>query len=203
MRAIRNGHQLGRDAQVIVGLANAALEHRFDPELSADSSHVSAAFLKFKRGRSSDHPELRDIGKGVEDLFRHAFAKIPLVALRAHVDKWQDGNGGTIAVLGGMTGQFRGNANSVAGEIKKPGENYDDGKADDDEHDQSRHDPFGQMERREGDFTDLKEDPTDDRVGCDHRVDATPLQFTGQLSPAKRSALFHFGHNKIRVATIR
>ena len=91
----------------------------------------------------------------------------------------------------------------MAGEIKKPGENYDDRKANDDEHDQSRHDPFGQMERREGDFTDLKEDPTDDRVGCDHRVDATPLQFAGQLSPAKRSALFHFGHNKIRVATIR
>ena len=129
MRATRNGHQLSRDTQVIVGLANAALEHRFDPELSADSSHVSAAFLKFKRRRSSDHPELPDIGEGVEDLFRHAFAKIPLVTLRAHVDKWQDGNGGTIAVLGGMTGQFRGNANSMAGEIKKPGENYDDGKA--------------------------------------------------------------------------
>ena len=91
----------------------------------------------------------------------------------------------------------------MAGEIKKPGENHDDRKAKDDEHDQPRHDPFGQMERREGDFTDLKEDPTDDRVGCDHRVDATALQFTGQLSPAKRSALFHFGHNKLRVATIR
>src|SRR4030095_11864163 len=186
-----------------VGFATPSLEDGFDPELSADSSHVPAAFLKFKRRRSSDHPELPDIGKRVEDLFRHAFAKVPLVAFRAHVGKWQDGNGGTSALRGGTISQFWGKPNSVAGEIKKPGENYDDGKADDNKHDQSRHDPFGQMERREGDFTDLKEDPNDERVGCDHRVDATPLQFTGQLSPAKRSALFYFGHNKLRVATIR
>ena len=40
-----------------------------------------------------------------------------------------------IALVGGTISQFRGEANSVAGEIKKPGENYDDGKAEDNKHD--------------------------------------------------------------------
>ena len=102
-----------------------------------------------------------------------------------------------------MSWQVRGEANSVAGEIKKPGENDDNRKADDDEYDEPGHDPFGQVKRSEGDFTDLKQHPTDDRVGRNHRVDVAAPQLTGQLSPTKTRSLFHFRHADTRIAIIR
>ena len=86
--------ELGRDAEEVPGLANAALEDGPDAQLPSDLADVELHVLEGERGRAGHDPDPLEAGQGVDELLGQSFAEIIVVLGRAHVGEGKDGHGG-------------------------------------------------------------------------------------------------------------
>ena len=89
MKPVRDVDQLGRDPQLRVGPAHAALQDRPHPQLLADGPDVIGHVLKRERGRARRHAQRRDAAQGVQNLFRHAVAEVPVLGIGAEIHERQ------------------------------------------------------------------------------------------------------------------
>ena len=81
--------ELRRDANLIAGIPNTALQHVGGIELRADGPKIFILALELKRRSTANHRKTRNLGQQIEDLLRHAVTEILLVPLLAHIRKRQ------------------------------------------------------------------------------------------------------------------
>ncbi len=92
MEAVLDVDELGRDAQMVAGLAYAPFEHGLDIEPPADLPDIEVhAFESEGRGAGHD-PQVLNVGQGIDQLLSDPFAEIFLVFVRAHIGEGEDGD---------------------------------------------------------------------------------------------------------------
>ena len=84
--------ELGRDAELVLDLADTALEHRGHAQAAPDLTDVHGLELDRKGRALGRHLEVADLGQGGDNLLGQALAEIFLVFLGAEVCEGQDGD---------------------------------------------------------------------------------------------------------------
>src|SRR5512137_327627 len=92
MTAVFDVYQLGRYAQLVAGLADAAFKHRAHAEFSSDRSDVLRFALVSEGGGPRGDAQASHVYKVAYDLLRDPVTEITLVLFRAHVGKGEDSN---------------------------------------------------------------------------------------------------------------
>ena len=92
MRARAGIDELPRDADLVSGLAHAALEDVADPQFAPDLLHVYGPALVGKAGIAGDHEQAVKARQGRDDLLDHPVGEIFLLSVAAHVLERQDGD---------------------------------------------------------------------------------------------------------------
>ena len=89
---LAHAHQVDGDAEPVVGLAHAALEHGGDVEPAAGLAGVLAPALEREGGGGRGDPEPRHPAERGGQLLGHAVAEILVGAVGAGVDQGEDGD---------------------------------------------------------------------------------------------------------------
>ncbi len=105
VRIVGDVDELRRDPQPLARLADAALEHGAYPQRLAHPAQVLLATEAERRG-TRDHPQIREPGQRVDDLFGQPVAEVVVLAVGAHVDERQhrDRSGARVPSTGSLGG---------------------------------------------------------------------------------------------------
>ena len=149
-------HELGGDADLIAGLADASLEHGCDVELLRDGAHVLVLALEGKGRGAGRYPEIRHLGEEIEQLLGKPVGEVLLLLVGAEVHEGEHGDGssrGRAPRRGRRFGRA-GPMHEVPDDDRRGGEEGDDGK------DHSRAGPAQRARRRPFDTAGIDvEDP--------------------------------------------
>ncbi len=88
--------ELGGDAHARAGLADAAFQDEFDPEILAHLVHLHRLALVGKRRIARDNEQAGDFRQVGDDVLGDPIAKIFLLGVAAHVCEWQHGDGRSV-----------------------------------------------------------------------------------------------------------
>ncbi len=88
--------ELSRDAHPVCRFANAPFQHVADPKLTPDLLHVDGAPLVNEARVAGDDEQRLETRQRRDDVLNHSISKVVLFRVTAHVDEWQNGNGGFV-----------------------------------------------------------------------------------------------------------
>ena len=107
MRLIGYLNELSGDPNAIARSPDAAFENRSYSEPLTDGAQILFLAAKGKCRCASDHPQLRNLGKSVDNLFGQAVAEVLVFLVGAQVHEGEHSN---------RRGLFSGHADAVRGE---------------------------------------------------------------------------------------